>query len=52
MFTEEIYHDDFFLGDDTLAWKNKTINKEIEKNFVSDSGSTLHIVNSLKDMTN
>ena len=45
---EEIYHDQLFFGDDALACKNKTINKEIEQIFVADSGYTAHIANSLK----
>ena len=41
----------FFCGD-TLACKNKTINKEIEQILIADSGSTSHMVNSLKNKTN
>ena len=46
--TEYIYHDELFFGDDALACENKTTNKEIEKMFVSESGSTSRMVNSLK----
>ena len=35
-----------------LREKNKTINKKIGKMFVADSGSTSHMVNSLKNITN
>ena len=45
---EEIYHDELIFGNDALTYKNKAINKEIEKMFVTDSVSTSHMVNSLK----
>ena len=47
-----MYYDKLFFGYDTLACKNKSINKEIEQMSVADSGSTSHMVNSLKNMTN
>ena len=43
-----IYHDKLLFGNDALVCKNKTINKESDKMFVSDSGFTSHMVNSLK----
>ena len=50
--TEEIYCDELFFGDDAVACENKTINKEIEQMFVANSGSTSHMVNILKNITN
>ena len=48
--SEEMYHDKIFFGNDALACKNKTTDKEIEQTFVADSGYTSHMVNSLKNV--
>ena len=45
-----MYHDKIFFGNDALACKNKTTDKEIEQTFVADSGYTSHMVNSLKNV--
>ena len=45
---EEIYQDKLIFGGDALTYKNKAINKKIEKMFVADSVSTSHMLNSLK----
>ena len=51
-FIEEIVYDELLFGDDARAWKNKTTNNNLKEIFVSDSGSTLHMVRSLENITN
>ena len=47
---EDIVYDNIFLGDDERLWRNKTINKKIEENFIPDSISTSHIMKSLSNI--
>ena len=49
---KDIVHDKLFFGDDALACEKKTVNSEINKRFIVDSGYTSHMLNILRNMNN